>query len=120
VKGVGRVAEVALKQAAAVRQVTGRRTTDVDAVEALRRRLAGDTAREHVVLDFLSDDLREARESLEAVDAWLGGVEAALAEADGTNVLQLALGGGPVEQVEALGTALASVRRRLAQVAARM
>lgn len=104
----------------AVRQVTGRRTIDVDAVDALRRRLAGSSAREHVVLDFLSDDLREARAALEAVGAWLEGVETALADADGANVLELALGGGPVERAEALGTALGSVRRRLAQVAARM
>jgi hypothetical protein len=108
-----------MSKAAAVRQVTGRQT-EPDAVEALRRRLAGSTAREHVVLDFLSEDLREAREALDAVGAWLGGVEAALADADGANVLQLALGGGPVAQVETLGTALGSMRRRLAQVAARM
>ncbi|HYG67710.1 MAG TPA: hypothetical protein VD838_08630, partial [Anaeromyxobacteraceae bacterium] len=106
---------------AAARQVaTAERTTGADAVDALRRRLAGDGAREHAVLDFLAGDLRDARESLEAIHAWMGGVEAALADGDGADVLRLALGGGPMARVEALGTALASVRRRLAQVAARM
>lgn len=109
------------KPVAAVQVVAQRaQEADADAVESLRRRLAGSTAREHVVLDFLADDLREAREALEAVDAWISGAEAAIAGADRATVLRHALGGGPVEQVEALGTILGSLRRRLAQVAARM
>jgi CRP-like cAMP-binding protein len=91
-------------------------------VEALRRRLAGSTAREHVVLDFLEDDLREAREALAAVAAWIGGAEAALSDADlpQERLLALALGGGVVDRVDALAGAVANVRRRIAQVAARM
>jgi hypothetical protein len=93
-----------------------------DPVEALRGRLAGQTAREHVVLDFLEDDLREARAALAGVAAWVANVEAALAEPapSSERFLSLALGGAPARRVEALGGAVASVRRRLAQVAARM
>lgn len=92
------------------------------AVEALRRRLASSTAREHVVLDFLEDDLGEARAALSAVAAYVANVEAALADGDPSRqrLLALALGGGPAERIDDLGALLASVRRRLAQVAARM
>lgn len=95
---------------------------ETGAVEALRSRLAGPTAREHVVLDFLADDLREARTALSAVAAYVANVEAALSDAAPcqAQLLSLALGGKPADRVEALGTAIASVRRRLAQVAARM
>ncbi|HSN92466.1 MAG TPA: hypothetical protein VLS93_14635 [Anaeromyxobacteraceae bacterium] len=91
-------------------------------VESLRRRLAGSTAREHVVLDFLEDDLREAREALQAVASWIAAAEAALADPtlSPERLLALALGGGAVERVDALGGAVASVRRRIAQVVARM
>jgi hypothetical protein len=91
------------------------------AVDALRRRL-GSTAREHVVLDFLEDDLREARASLAGVAAWLANVEGALAEGAPSQqrILSLALGGRPGDRIEELSQAIVSVRRRLAQVAARM
>ncbi|HEX9052975.1 MAG TPA: hypothetical protein VF841_20770 [Anaeromyxobacter sp.] len=93
-----------------------------DPVEALRSRLAGSTAREHVVLDFLEDDLREARAALAAVAAWIANVEAALSDGEPSQLrlLSLALGGRPGDRIEELATAVASVRRRLAQVAARM
>lgn len=92
------------------------------AVDALRRRLAGSTAREHVVLDFLEDDLREARAALSAVAAYVANVEAALADGEPTQqrLLSLALGGAPAERLDYLSGVLGSVRRRLAQVAARM
>lgn len=92
------------------------------AVEALRARLAGSTAREHVVLDFLADDLREVREALSAVVAYVANVEAALADGDPSKqrILALALGGKPADRIEELSRAVASVRRRLAQVAVRM
>ncbi len=91
-------------------------------VESLRRRLAGSTAREHVVLDFLEDDLREARAALSAVAAYLANVDAALGDGAPTahRLVSLALGGGPGDRIEDLSSAVASVRRRLAQVAARM
>jgi hypothetical protein len=97
-------------------------SADEGAVEALRRRLAGSTAREHVVLDFLEDDLREVRSALASVAAYVANVEAALSDRAPSQqrFLSLALGGGPAERIDALGTALSSVRRRLAQVAARM
>lgn len=94
---------------------------DDGAVEALRRRL-GSTAREHVVLDFLEDDLREARAALAGVAAWVANVEGALSDGAPSQqrILSFALGGRPGERIEELSRAIASVRRRLAQVAARM
>lgn len=96
--------------------------SDPGAVEALRSRLAGPTAREHVVLDFLADDLREVRVALGAVAAYVANVEAALSESDPSQhrLLSLALGGKPGDRIEELAAAITSVRRRLAQVAARM
>jgi hypothetical protein len=95
---------------------------DDGAVDALRSRLAGSTAREHVVLDFLEDDLHEVRSALAAVVAYVANVEAALADGEPSQqrFLSLALGGKPGERIEELAAAVASVRRRLAQVAARM
>ena len=98
------------------------RDPDAGAVEALRRRLASGTAREHVVLDFLEDDLREARAALAGIAAWIATVDGALAEPTPSQdqILSLALGGRPGAGLDELGTALASVRKRLAQIAARM
>jgi hypothetical protein len=92
------------------------------AVEALRARLAGSTAREHVVLDFLADDLREVRSALAAVVAYVANVEAALSDGEPSKqrLLALALGGKPGDRIDELSQAVASVRRRLAQVAVRM
>ncbi len=92
------------------------------AVEALRRRLAGTTAREHVVLDFLEDDLRESRAALAAVSEYLSSVEGALAEdlPSPERLVALARAVDPLAQLDYLQTVLASVRRRLSQVAARM
>lgn len=94
----------------------------VDAVDALRERLAGSTARDHVVLDFLSDDLREAREAMGAVAAYVEAVEKTLSDGRTSQdrLMALAMGGGPIDELEYLSTVLLSVRRRLAQVAARM
>jgi hypothetical protein len=96
--------------------------SDEGAVEALRARLAGPTAREHVVLDFLADDLEEARAALAAVAAYVANVEGALADGEPSQerLLSLALGGRPGDRIEELASAVASVRRRLAQVAVRM
>jgi hypothetical protein len=95
---------------------------DEGAVDALRRHLASGTAREHVVLDFLEDDLREARTALAGVAAWLANVERALGDRAPSqqSILSVALGGMPGDRIDALSAAVASVRRRLAQVAARM
>ncbi|HSM94171.1 MAG TPA: hypothetical protein VLT47_14935 [Anaeromyxobacteraceae bacterium] len=109
-----------MKTATAVATVTADRRTD--AVDALRNRLAGSTARDHVVLDFLSDDLREARDAMGAVAAYVDAVEKTLSDGRTSQerLMALAMGGGPIDQLEYLSTILASVRRRLAQVAARM
>jgi hypothetical protein len=92
------------------------------AVQALRQRLASSTAREHVVLDFLEDDLREVRAALAAVTAYLGEVEGALVDEapSPARLVALARSVDPAEQVDYLQAVLASVRRRLSQVAARM
>ncbi len=92
------------------------------AVEALRQHLAGKSAREHVVLDFLEDDLAEARAALAAVAAYVANVDSALRDPDPSQhrFLSLAIGGAPIEKMETLAQSLSSVRRRLAQVAARM
>jgi len=99
-----------------------RPSSDEGAVDTLRRHLASGTAREHVVLDFLDDDLREARVALSGVAAWLANVERALAEdaPSQQQLLALALGGTAAERIDELSSAIVSVRRRLAQVAARM
>ena len=93
-----------------------------DPVEALRRRLSGQTAREHVVLDFLADDLKEAREALGALQGYLGRIEDVLGDPDVSQqkLMALAIGGGPLGQIDYLAEVLANVRRRVAQVAARM
>jgi hypothetical protein len=107
---------------APVRVAAGPAPQAGDAVEALRRRLSGKTAREHVVLDFLSDDLKEAREALGVLTAYVGQIEAVLGDAEVSQqkLMALALGGGPIGQIEYLSEVLANVRRRVAQVAARM
>ena len=119
---LGRVSVVVQGPAAPARTPAGPAPAQGDPVEALRRRLAGKTAREHVVLDFLGDDLREARESLSILQGYLGRIEAVLGDAEVSQekLLALALGGGPVEQIDYLAEVLANVRRRVAQVAARM
>jgi hypothetical protein len=116
---VGRVAPVGV---APVRVAAGPAPQPGDAVEALRRRLSGKTAREHVVLDFLSDDLKEAREALGGISGYVARIEEELADPDVSQqkLLALALGGGPIDQIEYLAEVLANVRRRVAQVAARM
>jgi hypothetical protein len=92
------------------------------AVDALRKNLGSGIAREHVVLDFLEDDLRDARAALGGVAAWLGGVERALSEASPSQqrILALAAARSASERLDDLSAAVASVRRRLAQVGARM
>jgi hypothetical protein len=97
------------------------RATPAD-LAALRRRLAGATAQEAVVLDFLEDDLHEAEAALGAVTDYLGAVEEALrdARAGRRDLLALAAGCGTGEKIEYLGAMVESVRRRLAQVAARL
>jgi hypothetical protein len=93
-------------------------------LNALRRRLAGAgaAAQEAVLVDFLEDDLREAEGALGVVTDYVASIESALRDArvGRKDLLALALGGGPVEQIEYLTTTLASLRRRLAQIAVRL
>ena len=95
---------------------------DRDPVEALRRRLSGRSAREHVVLDFLADDLRELRDALGNVQRYVQGIERAVGDPGLTaqQLMSLAAGAGPVDQLDYLAEMLANTRRRLGQVAARM
>jgi hypothetical protein len=100
----------------------GQEAGGASAVDALRARLADRSAREHVVLDFLEDDLDEARTALAAVNAYVSNVEDALRDGEPTQgrFLSLAIGGAPIEHLDSLQQTLGSLRRRLAQVAARM
>jgi hypothetical protein len=95
---------------------------EADPVSALRQRLSGRSAREHVVLDFLADDLSEVREALVTIQRYVQGIERAVADPRLTpqQLLALSLGAGPAEQLDYLGEMLATTRRRLGQVAARM
>ncbi len=88
----------------------------------LRRRLPPESDRDAVVLDFLEDDLAEIRGSLSEVSGYLADVEAALgdAETDRDRLLGLALGRGPLEQLEYLSGVTQNLRRRLVQLSARM
>jgi hypothetical protein len=116
------IGKVAVHQAEIVEARRAVAPLPQDPVEALRQRLAGRSAREHVLLDFLADDLRESREALGHVQAYLHGIERAVADPRLTQqqLLALALGGGPIDQLDYLAELLANTRRRLAQVAARM
>jgi hypothetical protein len=118
---IGKVA-VNQQEAVAARRAAPGPAAAIDPVEALRQRLSGRSAREHVVLDFLADDLREVRETLGNIQRYVQGIERAVADPRLTQLqlLSLALGGGPGEQLDYLAELLANTRRRLAQVAARM
>lgn len=118
------IGKVALRQQAPVEShpVAPGPPPGADPVEALRRRLSGRSAREHVVLDFLADDLQEVREALGSIQRYVQGIERAVADPRLTpqQLLSLAHGGGPAEQLDYLGEMLVNTRRRLGQVAARM
>ncbi len=88
----------------------------------LRNRVGEATERDAVVIDFLEDDLHEARAALGAVRRYLTEVEAALGDGRGgrEQVLALALGGGPLERIEYLGGVVGNLRRRLAQLSSRL
>jgi hypothetical protein len=87
----------------------------------LRARLAGATAREAVIVDFLEDDLRETECALGEVAGWLDAVLDALSDPRAGRERYAALvANDPADAVDALGIALASVRRRVAQVAGRV
>ncbi len=99
------------------------RTAAAD-LDSLRRRLAdaGAAAREAVLVDFLEDDLRVAAGVLGTVTQYVEGIETALRDpsAGRRDLLVFARGGQPAEQIELLQTTVASLRRRLAQIAVRL
>ncbi len=87
----------------------------------LRGRVGEATERDAVIIDFLEDDLHEARAALGAVGRYLSEVAAALGGGGGREqVLALALGRGPLERIEYLGGVVGNLRRRLAQVSGRL
>ncbi len=118
------IGKVALRQQAPAeaRRPAPVASPEDDPVEALRQRLSGRSAREHVVLDFLADDLREVREALGTIQRYVQGIERAVADPRLTpqQLLSLSHGGGPAEQLDDLADLLVNTRRRLGQVAARM
>lgn len=90
-------------------------------LSGLRERLAGSGDREAVTLDLLEDDLSEARSALAAVADHLAQVEAALeALPSGAALRELAEAGEPLDRLEVLTEALASMRRRLGRLAERL
>ena len=111
---MGSEAAVALREAAA---------QDAPAeLGALRERLSPGSDRDAVLLDFLEDDLAEARGSMAMVARYLAEVEAALGDpATGRDrVVGLALGRGPLAQLDYLCGTLQDLRRRLLQVSSRI
>ncbi len=88
----------------------------------LRSRVGEATERDAVVIDFLEDDLHEARAALGVIGRYLSEVEAALGDGRGgrEQVLALALGRGPLERIEYLGGVVSNLRRRLAQLSGRL
>jgi hypothetical protein len=93
-------------------------------LDRLRRRLAtsGATTEEAVVLDLLDDDLEQARAAVEAISEYVSRVETTLCDGRATrpDLVALALAGDLPGQADYLHGALASLRRRLARVAARL
>ncbi len=94
-------------------------------MDRLRRRLAagGAAAEEAAWMDFLEDDLEEAKVVLEAVSRYVASVAGALRDgrAARRELLALALSGdAPAAEAEHLHRTLASIRRRLARIAARL
>jgi hypothetical protein len=88
----------------------------------LRQRLPPRSDRDAVVLDFLEDDLAEARGTLAEVSSYVAEVAAALddAAAGRDRLLGLALGRDPLERIEYLSGVLQNLRRRLVQVSSRI
>jgi hypothetical protein len=88
-------------------------------LEPLRRRLAGATAREAVLVDFLEDDLREAEAAIAELGEWLSAVSATVRDPGVTrhDLMALAARSQGADGTEYLGSVLASVRRRIAHVA---
>lgn len=96
-------------------------TTAVGArdLDPLRRRLAGATAREAVLVDFLEDDLREAGAAVAELAEWLAAVGTSVRDPGVTrhDLMALAARSQGSDGAEYLGDVLANVRRRIAQVA---
>ena len=94
------------------------------ACDALRRRLAraGGGAPEQVALDFLDDDLQQARAALAEVTTYLAAVERAVrdARAGRGQLIALAVRDGAPASIEQLHEAVTGLRRRLARTAARL
>lgn len=88
-------------------------------LDPLRRRLAGATAREAVLVDFLEDDLREAQDAMAELGEWLAAVSATVRDPEVTrhDLMALAARSQGADGTEYLAGVLASVRRRIAHVA---
>lgn len=92
--------------------------------EALRRRLArlGAGAPEQVTLDFLDDDLQQARLALAEVTTYLAAVERAVEDVRSgrRQLIDLAVRDGAPASIEQLHEAVTGLRRRLARTAVRL
>jgi len=92
------------------------------ALTGLRRRLPAFSGRDGLLLDFLEDDFAEGRAALRDVTAWLDRAERALGDgATGRQaLLAIALARGPDDGIDRLAGAIGNLRRRIAQVSARL
>lgn len=113
-----------MKSAAAVAVATAEAVGPVPVVasrglDPLRRKLAGATAREAVLVDFLEDDLREAEDAVAELAGWLAAVGARVRDPEVSRheLMALAARSPGADGAEYLGDVLANVRRRIVQVA---
>jgi len=100
------------------------KTPSDEGLASLRRRLArsGASAAEAVLLDFLEDDLHEARDLIATLSEYVASAAERLCDptAAKADVLALAMQGEAQDGVEELGRTLGSLRRRLALIANRL
>ena len=98
-----------------------RAAAPASASDVLRRRLAqaGAGAPEQVTLDFLDDDLQQARSALAEVTTYLAAVEQAVRDvrAGRRELIALAVRDGAPASIEQLHEAVVGLRRRLARTA---
>jgi hypothetical protein len=100
------------------------RAQPAPSLDPLRHRFmrAGAASTEAVLVDFVEDDLRQAEGALGLVAAYAADVDVALRDprTGRADLLALAQGDAVLRRIEELAETVASVRRRLAQIAARL
>lgn len=89
------------------------------AAAAVHARLDGASDVDRVLADFIEDDLRESRDALEDVQAWLGDLLGALAarDASAADLVAAADDAMALERLEYLRWLAVNLRRRIAHLA---